>query len=269
MIENTIASIFATTFSILAAFIAQYIARKQKQLNKQSKEQIENIAKIVKKEEANRKSTSLAVLMKKLPSNLQMDDFTKKLEEISSQISSTAQQDQASSDAVENLINGYHEQALDQAKVQFWFSVVAAAIGFGIIIYAATEIDLKNLVTFSKTLPGIVMDAVAFLFFKQAAETRQRATELYDRLRTDKRNAESVSLVSSIEDIRVRSAVKAQIALHMSGLNPAPIDLTNFLSGYPMHRCELSNIDETKHNKAITSKKEKQSDVKISEKDER
>jgi hypothetical protein len=53
---------------------------------------------------------------------------------------------------------------------------------------------------------------------------------LYDRLRRDKQLSESVSLVSSIEDLRVRSAVKAQIALHMSGLQPTPIDLSHFLS---------------------------------------
>jgi hypothetical protein len=99
-----------------------------------------------------------------------------------------------------------------------------------------------------KILPGAVMDAVAFLFFKQATETRQRATELYDRLRTDKRNTESVNLVSSIEDVKVRSAVKAQIALHMSGLNPSPIDLTNFLSSKNIDvACEKQNeVPQTK-----------------------
>lgn len=74
------------------------------------------------------------------------------------------------------------------------------------------------------------MDAVAFLFFRQAKETRQRATELYDKLRLDKKIAESATLVASIEDTRLRSAVKAQLALHMSGLEPNPIDLSAFLS---------------------------------------
>ena len=68
------------------------------------------------------------------------------------------------------------------------------------------------------------------MFFKQAAETRQRATDLYDRLRRDKQTSDSINLVASIEDVRVRSAVKAQMALHMTGLEPAPINLTQFLS---------------------------------------
>ena len=41
------------------------------------------------------------------------------------------------------------------------------------------------------------------------------------------------ALVSSIEDVRLRNAVKAQIALQMSGLQPSPIDPTTFVSGEP------------------------------------
>lgn len=37
-------------------------------------------------------------------------------------------------------------------------------------------------------------------------------------------------LVSSIEDQRLRSAVKAQLALHMAGLQPSATDLSSFLS---------------------------------------
>jgi hypothetical protein len=42
------------------------------------------------------------------------------------------------------------------------------------------------------------------------------------------RNAKAI--VESIEDIQIKSAVKAQIALHMAGLKPKEIDLTTFLS---------------------------------------
>ncbi len=131
---------------------------------------------------------------------------------------------------VEQLINNYHEQALSQARIQFWFSVIAATIGFCWILYGGTMIQPDKLATVSKTFPGVVLDAVAFLFFRQAAETRQRATELYDRLRRDKQLAESSAIVDSIEDVRLRSAVKAQLALHMSGLQPKEIDFSAFLS---------------------------------------
>src|SRR6266516_3495197 len=132
--------------------------------------------------------------------------------------------------AVESLITGYHEQALSQAKAQFWFSVFAACVGFAWILYAGADIRAESLSTISRIVPGAVLDAVAFLFFRQASETRQRATELYDRLRRDQQTSDSVALASSIEDLKVRSVVKAQIALHLSGLQPNPIELGSFLS---------------------------------------
>ncbi len=132
-------------------------------------------------------------------------------------------------ESAENLIAGYHEQALNQAKVQFWFSVFAATVGFAWILYAGTGIDTPSVTTALKTLPGAIVDLVAFLFFRQAAETRQRATDLYDRLRADKQSTEVMELVASIEDVTVKSAVQAQIALHKAGLAPTPIDLMRFL----------------------------------------
>ena len=38
------------------------------------------------------------------------------------------------------------------------------------------------------------------------------------------------TVVGSIEDIKIRSAVKTQIALHMAGLEPKEIDLKAFMS---------------------------------------
>jgi hypothetical protein len=131
---------------------------------------------------------------------------------------------------VENLVQSYHKQALDQANVQFWVSVAGAMIGFLWIIYSAIGIDSVHISTILKVLPGVVMDTVAFLFFRQVSETRQRATELYDRLRSDSNRSQAVALVESIEDERVRSVVKAQISLHMAGLQPSPMDLSALLS---------------------------------------
>jgi hypothetical protein len=134
---------------------------------------------------------------------------------------------------VENLVQSYHKQALDQSKVQFWVSVAGAMIGFLWIIYSAIGIDPAHIGTILRILPGVVMDTVAFLFFRQASETRQRATELYDRLRSDSERSQAVELVESIEDERVRSVIKAQISLHMAGLQPSPIDLSTLVTETP------------------------------------
>ncbi len=103
------------------------------------------------------------------------------------------------------------------------------------ILYASTLIDGESFVSYFKVLPGVIIDAVAALFFRQAEKTRERATELYDRLRKDRQMTRAESVVSSIEDVRIRSAVKAQIALHMSGLVPKEIDIRAFMSQHSDH----------------------------------
>lgn len=129
------------------------------------------------------------------------------------------------SNFVADMIESYHMQALSQAKVQFWFSVVAATTGFLYILYAAQRTADGTWAIAANTLPGVVIDAVAFLFFRQAEQTRERATELYDRLRQDRQTEKAYSIVDSIDDWYTRSMVKAQIALHMSGLSPKVLDL--------------------------------------------
>ena len=81
-----------------------------------------------------------------------------------------------------------------------------------------------------KVLPGVIIDAVAALFFRQAERIRERATELYDRLRRDRQMLRAESVVASIDALMIRSAAKAQIVLHMAGLEPKEIDLDSFIS---------------------------------------
>lgn len=127
---------------------------------------------------------------------------------------------------VRRLVNEYHRQALAQAKVQFWFSVIAASSGF-LIIIVAMVMALMQQTSASRTIlqvgPGILIEAVAALFFKQAAETRERATALLDRLRTDRERTYALSLVESIDNSNVRNAVKAELTLHMAGLAMSPL----------------------------------------------
>ena len=129
-------------------------------------------------------------------------------------------------EVVRRLVKEYHSQALSQAKVQFWFSVVAASSGFAIIIVAIVMALMQQTSasqTILQVVPGIAIEAVAALFFKQAAETRERATALYDRLRTDRERTYALSLVDSIDNSNVRNAVKAELALHMAGLATSPL----------------------------------------------
>jgi hypothetical protein len=141
---------------------------------------------------------------------------------------------------VRDLITSYHRQALAQSRVQFWFSVVAATSGFSLILYlvlhAAGAGSHPSDVAL-KALPGLTMDAVAALFFRQASETRQRATDLYDRLRSDNERSQALQLIESIEESPIRAMMKAQLAMSFGGISSSP-DLNTGLFGLLAHQQE-------------------------------
>jgi hypothetical protein len=231
MFPEVINSVLAGLVTIMAAALSQVLLKRQSAETRTSKEQAEVIAKVLQTKEAASKAAVMEQVMDRVPAGLPTEQFDRLVNEITMRLPTVPAESPEASTAVEALVNNYHEQALSQAKIQFWFSVVAATVGFVWILNAGFGVHTDSAASLFRIVPGVVVDVVAALFFRQAEATRARATELYDRLRRDKQLTESAALVSSIEDVRLRSAVKAQLALHMSGLEPNPIDLTSFLSG--------------------------------------
>lgn len=126
---------------------------------------------------------------------------------------------------VEGLIDSYHKQALRQAGTQFWFSLIAASLGFisvFIVFFTGQSFTDKAL----GAIPGIAVDLVSALFFKQAEHTRERATALYDRLRKDNERTVAIDLINSIEDAELQSVIKAQLALKIGGVDSSIPELT-------------------------------------------
>lgn len=212
---NVVFAITAAFASAFAGLFVSWLTARFKRIERRDKATIDNIVVSAREESKDFDESGLVRALEKLTSqsNLRADaieDIKKEILAIRSEFSHSPE--------VENLIAGYHEQALGQARVQFWFSLAAASIGFGWILYVGSNFSMQNYLEVMKTLPGIVMDAVAYLFYRQSSWTRQRATELYDRLRRDRQASEAISLVASIDDTKIRSLVKAQMALHMAGL---------------------------------------------------
>lgn len=221
--------------SIIAGFILSFLAKKKSKEDNLEKENISKIAKTAFLQTEEAKLRALEEIAKKLPDGLDIKEFEKKFQSslrVHGGIHIHQLTDENNGFA-EKLVNNYHSQALSQAKFQFWFSVTAATIGFALILFFSLGIDHKNFVEYIKILPGAVIDAVAFLFFKQAEQTRQRATELYDRLRNDRQLERAETVVDSIEDVKIRSVVKAQIALHMAGMKPKNLELPTLSSHSP------------------------------------
>ncbi len=126
---------------------------------------------------------------------------------------------------VDKLVTGYHEQAMRQANWQFYFSLAMGTAGFAWIMIAGSWITADAPYSVLRVTPGVLIDALALLFYRQSEQTRQRATELYDRLRKDHQLAESQNMTAGIENPFLKSAVQAYIALQMAGIATSPIDI--------------------------------------------
>lgn len=159
----------------------------------------------------------------------------------------------AHSDVIKQIVTGYHEQAMSQARVQFYFSLTAAVIGFAWILYAGSGVTADNPHGLWRVLPGAVMDVLALLFFRQAEQTRQRATDLYDRLRRDEQLAESQRLAEKIEHEVIRSAVLAHIALQMADANPPQLDFGPLLKSIGVATARSSTAKKTPEPPPVSS----------------
>lgn len=127
---------------------------------------------------------------------------------------------------IEKLIKNHHEQAIFQSKIQFWFSLGASIVGFiFIIIIILNSKELRWYEYIVKMLPGIVIEAVSILFFSQSKETRERASDFLNRLREDRQYEKSIKIADTIDDSVLKATLKAEIALHLCG-----IDNTNIVS---------------------------------------
>lgn len=226
-------------FPILTAFITAVLgvitiilSKRKRHLDKTDEERAAEIVQAASAQAEEHRTRALERLAERLPAGTTSQEFLNSLERIVADLGATEARetrDDPTWSLVQDLVNSYHRQALDQARIQFWFSIVAAVVGFALIINGVLTSDDKTLDLILRSLPGVTVDAVAALFFKQAAETRERATALYDRLRTDNQQSQAITVVNSIEDSRVRSVVKAQLALHMAGIQSNPGDLSALL----------------------------------------
>ncbi|WP_097003909.1 TRADD-N-associated membrane domain-containing protein [Lacrimispora amygdalina] len=169
------------------------------------------------------KEDSIKHIMTNIPAGLSEEDFFNRLKKELLEISylQIKSPDKAGNEkSVYLLLEKHHQQALQQSNVQFWFSILAAIVGFITIIFSVFVFSNINWYDYVlKTIPSIVMEAVSFLFFNQARETRDRATKFFKELNYEKQIAKSVAIADTIESEEIKSKVKSQIALRIIGIN--------------------------------------------------
>ena len=123
-------------------------------------------------------------------------------------------------ETIEALITNHHEQALREASTQFWFSLIAACIGF--VFIAITFFISKDAEWVSKlvtAIPGVIIEAVSALFFSQSKETRERSSDFLNRLREDRKFEKGIELANTIQDDTLKSKMLATIALSLCSIS--------------------------------------------------
>ena len=114
----------------------------------------------------------------------------------------------------------YYNQALSRARISFWFSLLFASIGFGVIIFAfITHVPSDIAGTIVKVVSGTIIDTVSGLFFVQSNNAQKSMGEFFEKLRLDRLNAEAREMIRDIENSGVRDELRSQLVLKYSGID--------------------------------------------------
>lgn len=124
----------------------------------------------------------------------------------------------------------YYAQVLAQSRISFWFSLIFASLGFVVIVIAVfSGTGSTSTTTFAQIAAGVIMDAVASLFFVQSKSAQKSMGEFFDKLRRDRQQAESRALCDSIQNPDARDALRVQLALFYAGVEQSSQVATSIL----------------------------------------
>lgn len=232
LMNEEMSFIFSVVFSMLVSIVAMMVttisySKKKKETSAKTRE----VYRLVKQNEESEKTDLVKQTMSNIPSGLSKDEYFTKMESILSKLSYTKlkNDDKNTKDkAIEELIRSHHEQALSQASIQFWTSLIASIVGFLFIIFMMIFANNEQWYEYVlKVLPGAIIETVSYLFYKQASETRNRASDFLNRLRNDEQISRSIVIADSINNEELKSLIKAKVALHICGINDTQ-EINNF-----------------------------------------
>lgn len=131
----------------------------------------------------------------------------------------------------QNFIDQHQKQAINHSRLQFYTGLIMSIIGFILIIYVvinalSSDDSLKSTITI---ISSIVFEGISILFLKESHKLRQSAKEYHDNLSENNRQQQAIKIAESIENIDIKSAIKAQLALHMIGIHSENIDTTKII----------------------------------------
>lgn len=113
----------------------------------------------------------------------------------------------------------YYNRALSRATVSFWFSIIFATIGFGVIVFALLSHDPTDLyATILKVVSGTVIDAVSSLFFFQSTNAQKQMGDFFEKLRLDRLISDARAMIGEVENAERRDQLRAQLVLKFAGI---------------------------------------------------
>lgn len=113
----------------------------------------------------------------------------------------------------------YYNRALSRATISFWFSIVFATIGFGVIVFALLSHDPTDLyATILKVVSGTVIDAVSSLFFFQSTNAQKQMGDFFEKLRLDRLISDARAMIREVENAERRDQLRAQLVLKFAGI---------------------------------------------------
>lgn len=117
-------------------------------------------------------------------------------------------------------LSTYYNRALSRATISFWFSLVFATIGFGVILFALLSHDPAAIeATIVKVISGVVIDGVSSLFFFQSTNAQRQMGDFFEKLRLDRLIADSRAMISEVENAERRDQLRAQLILKFAGID--------------------------------------------------
>lgn len=131
----------------------------------------------------------------------------------------------------QTVMEAHQKQAINHSRIQFYTGLIMSIIGFILIIYVvAIALSSNNSLISAITIVGsIVFEGISILFLKESHKLRQSAKEYHDNLSDNKKQLQAVKIAETIENPEIKSAIKAQLALHMIGIHSDNIDTTKII----------------------------------------
>ena len=132
----------------------------------------------------------------------------------------------------QSLMSVHQKQALMHSRVQFYIGIVMSVIGFVFFIYVvfmSLNSNNNNIGMGIKVTGSLIFEGISLLFLKESHRLRESSKEYHDNLYENNKHQEAIKIVDSIEDLKIQSAVKAQLSLHLVGVSSDNVDITKII----------------------------------------